>query len=98
MAHNNLGIALFTEGKIKEAIDHYNKAIRITPDDAEPYYNRGTVYENQGKIIKLALDDFNEAIELRAGLCKCLYTTEELIYNKQGIINSQYNDYNKAIR
>ena len=32
MAHNNLGLALFEEGKIKEAIDHYNKAIRIKPD------------------------------------------------------------------
>jgi len=27
LAHNHLGFALFTEGKIEEAIDHYNKAL-----------------------------------------------------------------------
>jgi len=30
--HNNVGLALFTKGKSEEAIDHYNKAILITPD------------------------------------------------------------------
>ena len=29
-------VLLFNEGKIEEAIDYYNKAIRITPDYCHP--------------------------------------------------------------
>jgi len=47
VAHNNLGFALFNEGKIDKAIDHYNEAIRLTPNDAEPYFNRGTLGINR---------------------------------------------------
>jgi len=37
LAHNSLGLVLFEEGKIKEAIYHYNQAIRIRPDFARGY-------------------------------------------------------------
>jgi len=50
VAHNNLGFALFNEGKIDKAIDHYNEAIRLTPNDAEPYFNRGTLWDNRANI------------------------------------------------
>ena len=41
VAHNNLALALLAEGKIKEAIDHYNKAIRLKPDNAYAYMQQG---------------------------------------------------------
>jgi tetratricopeptide (TPR) repeat protein len=63
LAHNNLGIALFAEGKVEEAIEHYNKAIRITPDYIYFYNNRGAAYAKLGQY-QLAIDNYNQAIRL----------------------------------
>jgi tetratricopeptide (TPR) repeat protein len=63
LAHNNLGFALFNEGKIEEAIDNYNKALRITPDNVPSYNHRGIAYATLGHY-QLAIEDFNEAIRL----------------------------------
>ena len=68
LAHNNLGIALFDEGKIEEAIDHYNKAIRIKPDYVYAYNNRGLLF-NQGNK-EIGCRDAQKACEL--GNCKLL--------------------------
>ena len=45
MAHNNLALALLAEGRTQEAIDHYNKAIRLKPD----YVNS---LQQQGKCLR----------------------------------------------
>ena len=63
-AHYQLGLALFKKGKIEEAIDSYNKAIRIAPDYFYAYLNRGYAYAKVGQY-QLAIDDFNESIRLR---------------------------------
>jgi len=44
IVHNLLGAALSEEGNIKEAIDQFNKAIRLKPDYADVYNNRGSAY------------------------------------------------------
>jgi tetratricopeptide (TPR) repeat protein len=41
IAHNNLASVLLEEGKIEEAIEHYNAAIDIKSNDAYTYFNRG---------------------------------------------------------
>jgi tetratricopeptide (TPR) repeat protein len=63
LAHNNLGFALFNEGKIEEAIDNYNKALRIIPDNIPSYNHRGIAYATLGQYQR-AIEDFNEAIRL----------------------------------
>ena len=55
---------LFNEGKIEEAIDHYNKAISMKPDNVyqlESYNNRGIAYGKLGQYQR-AIEDFNKAI------------------------------------
>jgi Tfp pilus assembly protein PilF len=64
MADNNFGAVLFEEGKTGEAIDHYNKVIRIKPDFALAYYNRGLAYAKLGRY-QSAVEDFNKAISLK---------------------------------
>ena len=49
LAQNNIGVFLFAEGKTKEAIDHYNKAIGISPDLVITYCNRGMAYAKLGQ-------------------------------------------------
>jgi protein O-mannosyl-transferase len=94
VAHNNLGIALFAEGKTEEAIHHYNEAIRLTPHDAEPYFNRGTIYDGQGNF-RFALDDFNRAVGLKPDYADA-YINRGNVYSKQGNYQLAIKDYNKA--
>ncbi len=73
VAHNNLGIDLLAKGKIEEAINHYNDAVRIKPDYAETYYNRGTAYAQLLGRYHEAIDDFNKAIILKSDYTKAYY-------------------------
>lgn len=42
MAHHDLGLALFREDRIEEAIEHYAEAVRLRPNDPEYRYSLGT--------------------------------------------------------
>ncbi|MCW7069216.1 MAG: tetratricopeptide repeat protein [Methanophagales archaeon] len=69
-AYYNRGVAYVGLGKYNRAIEDFNKAIKLNPDDAEAYYNRGLAYVGLGK--------YNRAREdmLRAGN---LFTNERRI-------------------
>jgi len=41
----NIGNILFEEGRYKEAVEYYKKAISIDPEDKESYYNLGVIYD-----------------------------------------------------
>jgi protein O-mannosyl-transferase len=69
VAHKCLADALLTEGKNEEAIYHYNEAIRMYPDFANAYNNRGSAYFNQDNRIS-GCRDAKKACEL--GTCVIL--------------------------
>jgi tetratricopeptide (TPR) repeat protein len=93
--HNNIALPLSKEGKINEAIYHYNEAIRLNPNYAEAYNNRGTLY---GKIrqYQLAIKDFNKAINLYPNYAEAHYN-KGLTYFMSGQYQSAIKYYNKAI-
>jgi tetratricopeptide (TPR) repeat protein len=95
LVHNNLGAALFKEGKFEEAIDHYNKAISIKPDIALIYYNRGNAYAKLGQNQR-AMEDFNEAIHRKPDYAEAYYN-RGTIYGKLGQYPLAIEDYNQAI-
>src|SRR5664280_797434 len=82
LAHNNLGFALFNEGKIEEAIDNYNKALRIIPDNIPSYNHRGIAYATLGQYQR-AIEDFNEAIRLGPKVAQA-YNNRGYVYLMQG--------------
>ncbi|MGA3170854.1 MAG: tetratricopeptide repeat protein [Chthoniobacteraceae bacterium] len=43
-AHDNLGNVLNTEGRLDEAVEQYQEALRLKPSDASTHSNLGTVY------------------------------------------------------
>lgn len=47
-AHNAVGIGLAREGRLQEAIDPLNKAVRFKKDYAEARYNLGIVQVQGG--------------------------------------------------
>ena len=80
--NNNFGLVLFGEGRILEAIQHYNMAISLTPDYPLPYYNRGKAYAELGQL-QLAIDDFTKAIRLQPDFPEA-YFNRGNIYLYQG--------------
>ena len=44
----NLGIAYNDQGKLTNAIQMWEKAIELNPDDADAYNNLGVAYYNNG--------------------------------------------------
>jgi tetratricopeptide (TPR) repeat protein len=49
-AQNNLGVALFEEGKILQSEPYFKKSIKLSPKWWTPYNNLGVIYQRQGKI------------------------------------------------
>ncbi len=66
-SHNNIGIALAQEGRINEAIGHYNRAIHIDPNHEKAYYNLGNALISQGNMEE-AIDHFLKALRIKPNL------------------------------
>jgi tetratricopeptide (TPR) repeat protein len=83
------GEALAGAHKYDEAIAEYNIAIRLRPDYAEAYNDRGHSYHWKGGDGDRALADFTRAIELRPN-----YPTA---YNNRGVVYMAGGNAAKAI-
>ncbi len=49
VAHNNLGFALSTAGKLPEAIVEYKESVRSQPSYADAHYNLGTAFDGYSR-------------------------------------------------
>jgi len=58
-----LGLALARQGKLVEAVEHYQTALRLKPDYAEAHNNAGSVLFRQGKLAE-AIDHFQQALRI----------------------------------
>ena len=50
IAHNNLGIALFQNGRLDGAVLHYQKALEMDPNYGEAHYNLGNALRKKGRV------------------------------------------------
>jgi len=64
LAHNNLGNVLLQQGKISDALGHYEQALRLEPDRAETQINLGNVSFQQGRVND-ALGYYEQALRLK---------------------------------
>lgn len=63
-AYSDRGAVYFNHlGQDRRAIENFDKAIRLDPNDGIYYYNRGIAYERLGKY-KKAIKDLKKAIQL----------------------------------
>ncbi|HEX8228722.1 MAG TPA: tetratricopeptide repeat protein [Chloroflexia bacterium] len=65
-AHNDSGLLARDSGDLDKAVAEFSEAIRLKPDYAAAYLNRGGVYRSQEKYAE-SIVDFNRAIELVPG-------------------------------
>jgi protein O-mannosyl-transferase len=64
VAHNNLGLILQESGKVSEATEHYEQALRIEPDYAEAHNNLGLVLQRLGKVSE-AVAHYEQALQIK---------------------------------
>ncbi len=98
LAHNNLGLAFFAEGKTREAIDQYNQSLSIKPmmpDHFFVYNNRGLAYSRLG-LHQKALEDLGRAIELKPDYADA-YGNRGVVYSNLENHQLAFEDFNKAI-
>ena len=72
VVHYNLGVALFTKQKNKEAISHYKMAIKLRPTHVKAHYNLGNRQVAEGKN-KEAISHYKMAIKLKPTHVKAHY-------------------------
>ncbi len=66
-AHNELGIALEAAGRNTEAVEQFEAARRLNPDDADVHYNLGTLLANLGRDAE-ATRELETALRLSPGM------------------------------
>jgi len=64
IARYNLGYVLHEQGKLTEAIEHYQQALRIQPDHAKAHGNWGVALARQGKPAE-AIEHYRQALAIQ---------------------------------
>ncbi len=88
-AHNHRGVALVDKKRYDSAIADFSQAIKLLPNYAKAYCNRGDVYALMGKR-DLALQDLTKALEIDPFYARA--------YSSRGILYSKMNSYDLAIQ
>lgn len=94
--HNDLGIALQSDGKLIEAIEHYRRALRIRPDYAETHNNLGTALKTQRKL-REAIQCYHRALQINANLVEAHYNLA-MVFKEQGEPEEAIEHYRKALQ
>ena len=82
--------------ELELAIQDYDMAIQLDPNDAMAYANRGIAYDELGED-QLAIHDFDKAIQLNPNYTKA-YFERGSAYNKQGEWELAIQDFGDVIR
>ncbi len=83
------GIAKYDLGQYEEAMDDFNQAIQLNPNEAE-YYNYRAYARFGLKQHEKAVEDFNQAIQLGPN--------EAAFYHGRGNVENSLRQYEKAIK
>jgi tetratricopeptide (TPR) repeat protein len=95
LAHNNLGNALARQGKLKQARDHYAKALRINPTFPRAYNNLASVLVRQGKSEE-AIAYYTKALEIKPNFPKA-HNNLANVLARQGKNQEAIAHYTKAL-
>ena len=73
-----MGLQAGRAGDYDRAVAEFSEAIRLKPDNARAYYNRGQAYRHRGDYGK-ALTDYGEAIRLKPDLMEAYNNDSRLL-------------------
>jgi len=92
----NQGVKRLQQGDLEAAINNFNEAIRLNPNYAQAYGNRGIAYSRLQQYDK-ALADYNQFIRFNPNSAVAYYNRATL-YDKLGDSQKAIADYDQAIR
>ncbi len=95
LAYNNLGTALDQQGRLDEAVKHFEAALRIRPAYAQAHNNLGVALDKQGRG-DLALDHYLEALHLNPNYAEA-HNNLATVLEKQGRIEDATRHYRLAL-
>ena len=93
----NEAVALQQEGRVKDAVQAYDEAIRLDPQLAVAYYNRANAYLTDLGQYELALSNYEEALRIDPLFAQA-YHNSGIAYFKLGLIEEAIESYDEAIR
>ena len=96
VANNNLGLALAGQGKIDEAIEHYNEALRLRPNYATARTNLGAALAKQGKSAD-AISNYTQVLKTKPELPEAHVDLGAALV-AQGKVDDAIAQYNEALR
>jgi len=96
VAHDCLGLAFASQGKLDEAAAHYREALGIAPEYASAYNNLGVVLARQGKLEE-AVKEYRQAIRVRPEFADAHYNLGKALA-LQGNLDDAVVHYLKALR
>ncbi|MDR1902847.1 MAG: tetratricopeptide repeat protein [Treponema sp.] len=79
------------------AIADFTQTIRLDPDDAYAYSNRGVAYEKK-EMFDRAIEDYNQAIRINPNYANAYINRGRLMYWQKGMFDQAIEGLNHAIR
>jgi len=95
MAHVNLGRLLGQEGKIDEAEQHYQAAIKINSRDESIYYNYGNLLARNGRLDE-AIEQYHKTLNLAPAKAEA-HNNLGIVLNRQHHTDEAIAEYEKAL-
>ena len=95
-AHNNLGNALADQERLEEAIDQFQKAIQLNPNDADAAYNLGNAWARQGSF-EAAVKQLQQALQMDPDNAMAAYDLGN-VRARQGRFDEAIGDFELALR
>ena len=96
IAHYNWGVVLAQQGKLADAVSHYQRALEIRPDFAEPLNNWGDALARQGRLAE-ASEHFQRALRIRPDFAEAHYNWGAALA-QQGKLTEAVEHYRQALR
>jgi protein O-mannosyl-transferase len=96
LAHNNLGGYFYREGRVKKALEHYQRAVQIDPDVSEAQNNLGAALAAEGRFDE-AIEAYRKAIQIRPDDANALNNLG-MALAARGQFDDAIENYRKAIQ
>ena len=95
MAYNNLGVLQFQKGDLDDAIEEYERSLRLNPDYPEAHYNLGGALLQKGQIDE-AMEHSRKALQLQPNDSDAHVVLGNVLMAKRDI-DGAINEYARAL-
>ena len=95
-AYNNLGKVFEDKGQLDEALDQYQKSLKINPNFADSYYNLGNVFLQKGRRDE-AIEQYRKALAINPAHAPAHNNLGAVLF-QEGQVNEAIAQIQEAVR